>query len=81
MLEQPKSAAEPIRVLIVDDHRIMRQALRGISAQHCDFEVIGEAEDGEEAIRAALRLRPSVTLMDVQMPRLDGIAARAMLSH
>jgi two-component system, NarL family, response regulator LiaR len=64
------------RVLVVDDHEIVREGLRMIlSEEHETIEIVGEAVDGEEAIRLAERLRPDVVLMDLMMPRLDGIAA------
>ena len=66
-----------IRVLIADDHAVVRQGLRTFLALQDDIEVVGEAADGEEAVAAAERLAPDVTLMDLVMPRLDGIEAIA----
>jgi DNA-binding NarL/FixJ family response regulator len=63
------------RVLIADDHDIVRRGLRTILALDPEIDVVGEAEDGEQAVRAASRLRPDVILMDLLMPRLDGIEA------
>jgi DNA-binding NarL/FixJ family response regulator len=63
------------RLLIADDRARTRQALRAVLATHAAFELIGEAADGEEAIAAVERLRPDVVLLDIRMPRLDGIAA------
>ena len=64
------------RVLVADDHEIVREGLRMIlSEEYETIEVVGEAVDGEEAVRLVERLRPDVVLMDVMMPRLDGIAA------
>ena len=64
-----------IRVLIADDHAVVRQGLRTFLALQEDVEVVGEAEDGLEAVDGAERLQPDVALMDLVMPRLDGIEA------
>jgi two-component system, NarL family, response regulator LiaR len=64
-----------IRVLIVDDHTIVRKGIRALLAEIDDLEVVGEAADGQEAIVQADRLRPDVILMDLAMPRMDGIEA------
>jgi DNA-binding NarL/FixJ family response regulator len=68
-----------IRVLLADDQAMVRAGFRLILAAEPDIAVAGEAADGVEAIAAARRLRPDVTLMDVRMPRLDGIAATGRL--
>jgi len=65
----------PIRVLIADDHAILREGLRALLKTAGDVEVVGEAEDGESAIAEAARLRPDVVLMDVSMPGLGGLEA------
>ena len=67
------------RVLVVDDQPSMRQALRAILVGHADLAVIGEAADGIEAVDMASELRPDVILMDVQMPRMDGIQATKII--
>ncbi len=64
-----------IRVLLVDDHMMVREGLRELLKEHDDVEVVGEAWDGEEAVAFADRLRPDVIIMDVNMPRLDGLEA------
>ncbi|MGW7696209.1 response regulator [Streptomyces asiaticus] len=64
-----------IRVLLVDDHQVVRRGLRTFLQVQDDIEVVGEAADGEEGIARAEELRPDVVLMDVKMPGLDGIEA------
>ncbi|GAA2153982.1 response regulator transcription factor [Kitasatospora kazusensis] len=71
--------ADLIRLLIVDDHPVVRDGLRGMFAAAPGFEVVGEAGDGAEALVLAESLRPDVVLMDLRMPRMDGVSAiRAM---
>jgi DNA-binding NarL/FixJ family response regulator len=71
-----------IRVLIVDDHSVVREGLRMFLARDPELEVVGEAADGAEAIAQARQLRPDVVVMDLLMPVLDGIATtRAMRSE
>jgi NarL family two-component system response regulator YdfI len=65
----------PIRILIADDHRIVRDGLRLILESQEEFALAGEAADGVEAVAMAAELRPDVILMDLRMPRMDGIAA------
>jgi NarL family two-component system response regulator LiaR len=71
--------AEPIRVLIVDDHAVVREGLQAFLELQEGIEVAGQAADGEDAVEAAVRLRPDVILMDLVMPRLDGVAAMRSL--
>jgi DNA-binding NarL/FixJ family response regulator len=68
-----------ITVLIADDHAVVREGLRAFLELQDGLEVVGEAADGEEAIAAARRLRPNVILMDLLMPRLDGVGAMQAL--
>ncbi|MYS17370.1 response regulator transcription factor [Streptomyces sp. SID4982] len=67
--------AEPIRVLLVDDHQVVRRGLRTFLEVQDDIEVVGEAADGAEGVARAEELRPGVVLMDVRMPGMDGIDA------
>ncbi len=71
--------AEAIRVLLVDDHAVVREGLRAFLELQDGIVVVGEAADGEQAIEAAGRLRPDVVLMDLVMPRLDGVGAMVRL--
>ena len=66
---------EPIRVLIADDHAVVREGLRTFFSLQDDIEVVGDAADGEQAVELAERLEPDVVVMDLVMPKLDGIAA------
>ena len=72
---------EPIRVLIADDQPLVRRGLALILAPDPAFEVVGEAEDGAQAVTLAHRLRPDVVVMDIRMPVLDGVAATGRLSQ
>ena len=65
----------PIRVLLVEDHALMRRGLSGQFSLEPDFEVVGEAENGRQAIELAAQLQPDIILMDIEMPVLDGISA------
>jgi DNA-binding NarL/FixJ family response regulator len=68
-----------IRLLIADDQQLVRTGFRAILSAEPDFEVVGEAGDGHEAIDEAARLSPDVVLMDIRMPKLDGLAATRRL--
>jgi DNA-binding NarL/FixJ family response regulator len=70
----PKSR-ESVRILLADDHEIMRFGLRALLASKPGYEVVGEAADGEAAVAAALDLRPDVVILDISMPVLDGLEA------
>lgn len=68
-----------IRVLIVDDHRVVREGLAAILRTKEDIEVVGEAQDGREAVERARTLSPDVILMDISMPRMDGVEATRLI--
>jgi len=67
--------SDTIRIVVVDDHPVVRDGLTGMLSGPDDLEVVGEAADGNEAILAVQRLHPHVVLMDLQMPNTDGVAA------
>ena len=69
------SSDERIRVMVVDDHSIMRVGLKQVLEQSGEFEVVGQAADGEEAVRVAAEVSPDVVVMDVIMPKKDGVEA------
>ncbi|MEO8197919.1 MAG: response regulator transcription factor [Thermoanaerobaculia bacterium] len=75
----PDSPAPPLRLMLVDDHEIVREGLRTLLEQEEDLEVVGEAEDGESAVRMAAERHPDVVLMDVMMPGMGGIEATRRL--
>jgi DNA-binding NarL/FixJ family response regulator len=66
---------KPIRLLIVDDHFVVRAGLRDVLSSQPDFEVVGEATNGLEAVALADRLKPDVVLTDLSMPQMDGVTA------
>jgi DNA-binding NarL/FixJ family response regulator len=70
-----------IRVLLVDDHAMVRQGLKSILLTYPHFEIVGEACNGEDAVRAVQELAPSVVVMDVNMPKLNGIEATTRIKR
>jgi DNA-binding NarL/FixJ family response regulator len=80
MSEPTGPPARPIRVLLVDDHALVRAGFRMLLEGEPDIEVVGEAEDGDRVLVAVTQTRPDVVLMDVQMPRVDGITATRRLA-
>lgn len=73
------NAKTPIRVLIADDHEVVRRGLSFALAAHEDLLLAGEAADGQEAVEACATARPDVILMDIQMPRMNGIEAARLI--
>jgi DNA-binding NarL/FixJ family response regulator len=71
--------ADTIRILLVEDQTLMRQGLKTILDLEPGFRVIGEAADGDSGVQMALEIRPDVVLMDIQMPRLNGVESTAQL--
>lgn len=84
--KMPSTAAthpqnERIPVLLVDDHAMVRQGLRSVMEAYADIEIVGEASNGQEAVKLVERRRPAVVLMDINMPKLNGIEATAKIKH
>src|SRR5574339_983292 len=70
-----------IKVILADDHPVVRSGLRALLASQPDFEIVGEAGNGEEAANLAISLVPDLILMDLQMPILDGLGAIKRIRH
>jgi len=76
------TAENEIKILLADDHKIIREGLHALLEQHSDMKVVAEAEDGRKAVELAGRLRPDVAILDIGMPHLNGIeAARRMTAE
>jgi DNA-binding NarL/FixJ family response regulator len=71
--------AGKIRVLLVEDHTLVRQGLRSAFEAYPNIEVVGEAADGEAAVLSAIKLQPTAIVMDINMPRMDGITATRLI--
>ena len=67
------------RILLADDHRIMREGLASLLAEEGDLEIVGQVDNGEQAIEQARKLRPDVIVMDISMPVMDGIEATRII--
>jgi len=77
--ESESSHSQPIEILLVDDHPLIRKLLRKIIDSYDDLSVVGEAVNGEEAVLLAARLKPDVVLMDIHLPILSGISASTLI--
>jgi len=75
----PDATAPAIRILIADDHPVVRDGLAAMLGTQADFEVVATAADGQQAVRLAAELRPDVVLLDLEMPELDGVEALTRL--
>ena len=73
------SHSQPIEILLVDDHPLIRRLLRKIIESYNDFTVVGEAINGEEAVLLAAKLKPAVVIMDIHLPVLSGISASTLI--
>src|SRR5919199_2650786 len=71
--------SKPVRLALVDDHELARDSLRDMLIDEPDFEIVGEAADGQEALELCHRTSPDLVFMDLRMPRLDGLAATRMI--
>ena len=70
-----------IRILIVDDHTVVRDGLASMLERQSDFEVVGQASDGSQAVKQAEELQPDVILMDLRMPQMDGVEAMRLIGE
>ena len=70
---------QPVRILVADDHEVVRRGVRSLLNSRTDWEVCGEAADGKEAVEKAKELKPDVIVMDISMPRLNGLEATRVI--
>jgi DNA-binding NarL/FixJ family response regulator len=80
-MSKPSPISSPIRVVLVDDHPMVRMSLRLLLRSTEDIDVVGEAGDGEEALRVCAQVHPDVVLMDLRLPMLDGVATTRALQR
>jgi len=80
-LKFPQSAKKQVRILIVDDHEVMRLGMRNLLESRSDWSICGEAADGRQAIEKALQLHPDVIIMDITMPGMNGLEAANQIAR
>lgn len=78
-MESEVTPRQPLRILLVDDHALFREGVAALLQARSDFEVVGEASNGREALALACRLRPDLILMDIQMPVMGGLEATRLI--
>jgi DNA-binding NarL/FixJ family response regulator len=78
-MSDSRPQASSIRVVLVDDNSMLRQALRGVLEAYANIEVVGEASDGEQALVCVAKLQPTAVVMDINLPKLDGITATRLI--
>jgi DNA-binding NarL/FixJ family response regulator len=81
VLSEANPPKNKTRILLADDHPLLRQALRNVLEKQADFEVVAEAGDGEEAVRVASELMPDVVIMDISMPKISGLEATRQIKE
>jgi DNA-binding NarL/FixJ family response regulator len=80
MMQETKNIRK-IKILLADDHAVVREGIRRVMEQEADFEVVAEAEDGEKAVKLAAECSPDVALIDIVMPKLNGIENQRGMSR
>ena len=79
--KSPTLASSQVRILVADDHEVMRMGIRNLLEAHANWTVCAEARDGGEAVAQAIKSRPDVIIMDVTMPAMNGLDAATSIAH